>query len=280
MASQYLASVVAGTIFVAALSGCNSKDNPGPTKPGSAIEALNQISQKTKEVSSYRLATDINSIDSGTGARLNGHADIRSKPSATQWWTISGTTAAGKQKSDFQEIVSGHSLYLKLPAHVLPTRKPWVRFSQTGAEGMVNILDFAASEKEMADMTQTITILTASKDVRAVGRETVAGTATTHYKGTYSMPDALAKLRAQHLDDSVRFFESMNLGTMTFDLWADGSRLPRKVRMATPDGSKTTLVSVTLYTAFNAPITITVPPRSQVADGAHLAGRNTPGAPT
>jgi hypothetical protein len=231
------------------------------------------------EVGSFRLATDITSIDSGQGAILKGHADIRSRPSATQRWTISGMTAAGKQKSDFQEIISGDSLYLKLPAHVLPTRKPWVRFSQANLGGMAGFLDFASSENELADMPQTVTILTASKDIHAVGRETVDGIATTHYKGTYSMPDALAKLRAQHREDSVRFFQSMDLGTMAFDLWVDGSRLPHKVRMATPDGSKTTLVVVTLYTAFNAPITITVPPRSQVADGAHLLGRHTPGAP-
>lgn len=128
-------------------------------------------------------------------------------------------------------------------------------------------------------MSHAVTILTASKDIHEVGRETVDGTATTHYTGTYAMPDALAKLGAQYQDDVLQRFRSMNLGTMTFDLWTDGSRLPRKVRMATPQGSKTTLAVMTLYTAINTPMTITAPPRSQVSDGAHLPDHRTPNTP-
>jgi hypothetical protein len=66
-------------------------------------------------------------------------------------------------------------------------------------------------------------LATASKDVRSVGMETVGGVSTTHYRGTFTMQDALAKT------------------TMT-------------------------------YTAFNVPLSITAPPKSQVADGSDLLG--------
>jgi LppX_LprAFG lipoprotein len=272
---QYLAGVAAGAVVVVSLSGCQARNDAGPAKPGSAVAALKQISQKTSEVGSFRLTTDITGIDSGEGAIMKGHADIRSRPSPVQRWTISGTTAAGKEKDSYQEIVTGDSIYLKLPAHVLPTHKPWARFSRSKA----NLVDFASPVNELADMPHAVTILTASKDIHEVGRETVDGIATTHYNGTYAMPDALAKLRAQYQEDVTQRFQSMNLGTMAFDLWVDGSQLPRKVRMSTPDGAKSTLVVVTLYTAINTPITITAPPPSQVADGAHLPDHRMPGAP-
>jgi hypothetical protein len=59
---------------------------------------------------------------------------------------------------------------------------------------------------------------------------------------------------------------------MAFDVWVDGRQLPRKMSMATPPGTKLDMKTTMTYTAFNVPLSITAPPKSQVADGSDLLG--------
>jgi hypothetical protein len=284
VARRYVASVAVGTALAVALTGCRLGGGAEPRKAApdarfSALDALNRTSQRTNQVGSFRVETAITSGFSGRSMNLKGHADIRLRPSLAQKWIISRMTVAGRRMGGFQEVVLGDSLYLKPPAHALPTRKPWVRFSlrQLGAKSG---FDYASSLKEQSDPSATVTMLTASKDVRELGHETVGGVATTHYQGTYSMRDALAKLDTEHRANATRLYGQMGLDRVAFDLWVDGRQLPRKVKLATPAGSKMSLATTTVYTAFNVPVSISAPPRSQVADGAHLPGRRTPGVPT
>jgi hypothetical protein len=67
--------------------------------------------------------------------------------------------------------------------------------------------------------------------------------------------------------------------TMNFDLWVDGRRLPRKLHMTSPPGAAMAMDVTITYTAFNAPLKITAPPKSQVASGSDLmsGGGGVPG---
>jgi hypothetical protein len=260
-----------------ALTGCHL--DPGPKKPGSApavrlspMEVLAHVSQRVRQAGSFRLKTDITTMDDlESGVRVKARADIRSRPDAAQRWNIWVMTPAGRPKERDREIVLGNSLYLNTSAHVLPSRKPWFRFPLSRFGALTGLLT-ASKRYDMADPSTALTTLTVSKDIHEIGPETFDSVATTHYRGTFAISDALARLRARHRTSVLRFYEK-DLRTLAFDVWVDERQLPRKVRITNQTGSNTTLIFDTVYTAFDRTVTITAPPRSQVFDGTRLGGR-------
>ncbi|WP_285582745.1 hypothetical protein [Actinoallomurus iriomotensis] len=138
----------------------------------------------------------------------------------------------------------------------------------------------SVSGRQFDDPALNTKLLTASKDVRQVGQETVGGVRTTHYEGTYSMTDALAKLSGDQRAQAQKSFGEAGFDKLNFDVWVDGRQLPRRVTVATPSGAKAAMKVTIDYTAFNVPVSVTVPPKSQVTDGADMlggGGQNTPG---
>ena len=108
-------------------------------------------------------------------------------------------------------------------------------------------------------------MFTASKDVHSVGKETVGGVSTTHYQGTFTLADALAKRGTGEKAEAQKLFGQTGLDKLNFNLWVDGKQLPRKITLATPPGSKVQIKTAMNYVGFNVPVSITAPPESQVA---------------
>lgn len=282
MASRYILSVAVGTAVAVSLTGCRLGDSGGPKSTApvrlSALDVLNQTSQRTNKVRSYRVRTSISSAASGRSVKMTGHGDVRLGSRLAQRWTVPTMTLSGRSAGGFQEIVLGDFLYLKPPANARSTGdKPWIRLSLRQLSAKSG-MDYTSELSEQSDPSATVEMLTATKDVRELGHETVGGVATTHYQGTYSMTDALAKL-AKHRASATRYYRQMGLDKMAFNLWVDGRRLPRKVTLATPAGSKISMAVTTLYSGFDVPVSISAPPRTQVTDGNRLLGGRVPGVP-
>ena len=70
------------------------------------------------------------------------------------------------------------------------------------------------------DLAGTVKLLTASKDVKAVGTETVGGVDTTHYSGTFPVAEGRSAAdrpaRSEPLQRTWR-----GLKNIKFDIWAD-----------------------------------------------------------
>jgi hypothetical protein len=114
----------------------------------------------------------------------------------------------------------------------------------------------------------------ASSDVRKVGTEKVRGVSTKHYKGTYDVRAALAKLTGPAKDNLSRTLGSSNVGAVPFDAFVDDQgRLRRFIQqfVVTQTGGLkvTTLTTLELF-EFGTAIDVTAPPASQVKDGAPL----------
>jgi hypothetical protein len=125
-----------------------------------------------------------------------------------------------------------------------------------------------------------------SSDVRKVGSEKVRGVSTTHYKGTYDVRAALAKLTGPTKDALSRALGSSNVSAVPFEAYIDKQRRLRRFvqqfAVTQTGGLKvTTLTTLDLY-EFGTPINVTAPPASQVKDGAPLldALKSVGGAPT
>ena len=129
-----------------------------------------------------------------------------------------------------------NNTYVKAPiVSQLFKGKQWVKLplaevgNRSGADfgGLVDQI-------QQVDPIANTQMLTASKDVHEVGEETVDGVRTRHYKGTYSVQDALAKLDAKQRAQLEQGLADSKLKKMSFDLWIDSEQLPRKLVLKAP----------------------------------------------
>jgi hypothetical protein len=287
MVRRYAPGAAAGTVLAVALTGClgdggNNKASgdgtPGIHARPAAAEALSQASEKSGTIKSFRATMSTITSAAGQETRMSGTMAYRLKPHAAMKMDFSHMTVAGKDTKGFQEILLGNAIYLKVPALTRQTGgKPWVRLSLSKLSAATGIdVKGLMSQSQQIDPAVSVRMLTASKDAQKVGTETVGGVSTTHYQGTYSTKDALARLGAAQREQAQKVLGQQGLDKFVFDLWVDGQQLPRKLTSATAPGSKIRMDSTMVYSGFNAPVSITAPPASQVTDSAKLRSPGNP----
>lgn len=136
-------------------------------------------------------------------------------------------------------------------------------------------------------------MLTASKDVRRVGTETIDGVPATHYRGTVTSKGVRAardaapdKAARERQIDSLGQFSAMRLdGTLTMDLWVGDDNRTKRFRMRSDTyASKGGTVDQPLeiidgepldmtvtFLDVNEPVTVEAPPADDTADLGDLA---------
>lgn len=286
-ASRYVAGAAAGLALTASLAGCKAdagkSQASGSETPKSGVhltaaqEALSKASQKAADLTSFRATLTTSTVVSGKPTDLNGDLAFQLKPQPAMKFDVPSIKTGGTTTAGFNEVLVDNTLYLKIPALTKTAGKPWVSFSLDQL-GQATGIDVKAMEDQghQADPALNAKMLTASKDVHSVGKETVNGVSTTHYKGTIALSEGLSKLGTDERTQAQKIFGQTGLDKLSFNTWIDGQRLPRKMTLATPSGAKVQFNAVMNYTGFNTPVSITAPPQSQVADGMKLKGVPTP----
>lgn len=275
MIGRFAAGAAVGTAVVLSATGClgdggGKTSGSGTTNNGAArltaAEMLNRASQQTGEITSFQATLTSDTTTAGQRIRLDGTMNYRSKPSVAFKMIVPKMMVNGRAQGGFQEIFLKNTLYMKMPALSARTGKPWMRMSlsELGAKSGIDIKSMM-SQAQQSDPASNVKMLTASKDVRKVGQETVGGVTTTHYQGTYPVQQALAKLNAGQRAKMQQMMGQIGIDKMSFDLWVDGQNLPRKVTVRSPAGAQVTTDTTIVYTGFNTPFSVTAPPASQVA---------------
>ncbi|GAB2812701.1 lipoprotein [Actinoallomurus bryophytorum] len=281
-AGRYVAGAAAGLAVALSLTACKGTADkaaaPGGDKPGgvhlpTAQDALAKVSSQTAGLKSFRATMSMSTGASGQQTRFTGKLAYRLKPTLAMKFVIPSMNVGGRTSPGISEILVGNELYMKMPALAARSGKPWVGLSFDKLKKSSGLdLKAMGDQGSQGDPTMNAKMLTASKDVRSVGTETVGGVSTTHYQGTFAMQDALTKLDGEQRAQAQKSLGQSGIDKMAFDIWVDGRQLPRKMSMATPPGAKPDMKMTMTYTAFNAPLSITAPPKSQVADGSDLMG--------
>ena len=178
-------------------------------------------------------------------------------------------TGAGHRFS-IREIVTRHAIYMNVGAlgAFLHTRqaKPWVEISLAKLAGRTG---FAAMFKKLgqgqlaSNPLGNARFFAAATHLRRVGASVVDGVPTTEYSGVLK-PSALVKFlpAAQRaaFGTAVRMFGH---SSMPFEVWIDGQHHIRMLTMRLSAMSMSMLVKVKI-TSVNKPVTIKLPPASQV----------------
>lgn len=263
-----LAIAAGATGAALVLTGCGSSSPElGPVKLAAA-EALQESARKAEAVTSYTVDAVVafTGRDAKTG-RIQGRMLYQSSPQLAADLTVDTAGYAGRELPGGARVVLlGDTVYVKVNAlkGLIGSDKPWVKASVSDLDAE----DRAQAEEMLGrirqfDLAAAVRMITTSKDVKAVGTETVGGVETTHYSGTFPVDAALAQLDP---DKRERAREDLaHAKDMTFDLWADGQGLPRKIAL-TGGSDEGSVEATMLFKGFNEPVDITAPPADQVGD--------------
>ncbi|MEV8125322.1 hypothetical protein AB0P07_14625 [Streptomyces sp. NPDC085944] len=135
--------------------------------------------------------------------------------------------------------------------------KEWMRVDVAAVAGEAAADNMAAT----ADPTATLRYMTASTAVEDLGKETVLGRKTTHYRGSVGAEHLeKSKLTEAEKKAAVAALEA-NGGKMTCDIWVDGKDLP--VRITQTGAGMTVKMD---FVKFGATKEITAPPAAETGD--------------
>jgi hypothetical protein len=283
-ASRYVAGAAAGLALTVSLTGCRTDGSGGDKTSGdaksssgvhltAAQQALGKASDKTADLRSFRATLATTTSLDGRQTDLKGNLAFQLKPEAAMKLDVPAIKTPGKTSEGFQEVFTGDTIYLKVPALAKQAGKPWVSFTTADLSKATGVdVQNLQEQGRQANPALNAKMLTASKDVHKVGKETVSGVSTTRYQGTFALSDALSKLGTQERAEAQKIFGQTGLDKLNFNLWIDGQQLPRRITLATPPGGKLTMKTTMNYLDFDQPVSIKAPDKSQVADGLKLKG--------
>lgn len=292
MIRRFVTGVALATGLALSLTGClggagEKVGEAGENLRLTAAQVLGKAAEKTGQLDSF--AADMSMKMTGTGqgtVSFTGQMQYQVKPDLAYAMKFDDMSVGGQTMAGMEQRLVGRTMYMKMPA--MPqlgggnAAKPWLKISldELGRQSGLNI-DQLLQQSQQMDPVQNTKMLTASKDVREVGKETVDGVETTHYTGTYRVEDAVAQLPADQQDAIRKTYGQLGMDDMKFDLWVDDQQLPRKMAMKSQQTADGVMNMTIKYRDFGKPVNIAEPPASQVTDFSEMMrnlGGGLPGA--
>ncbi|MFI0484175.1 hypothetical protein [Actinomadura sp. 9N215] len=277
MIRRFAAGTALATGLALSLTGClgdagNKVDEAGKNLKLSAAQVLGKTAENTGQVDSFKADLSMQMTGSSEGnVSATGQMQYRTKPDLAYSMGFDQMTVGGKSMGGMEYVLVNRTMYMKIPMlsqlGAGSAAKPWLKISldELGKKSGMNLEQLLQQSQQM-DPVQNTKMLTASKDVREVGKETVDGVQTTHYTGTYRMEDALSKLPAETRETLRKSYAGSGMQNMNFDLWVDDKQFPRKLAMKSGQTTAGVMNMTMTYRDYGKPVEITAPPESQTTD--------------
>jgi hypothetical protein len=263
--NKVIVSCAAGAAATLLAAGCGSGGMHQAAQALSARQEITLAANQARQVNSFGSTLSITMYGPASGT-IAGTMHIRTRPSRLVDADFSRFDVEGQNlPGGMHEIVTDQSIYLKMALLAQELHKPWVKisFSQLQQGTGINISQLTQQVQGNNPLVQT-QMLAAAKDVRAVGTQTIDGVSTTHYTGSYPMSAGLAKLPASVRAMAQKGLRTLGVKTVHFNVWIDGQHLTRKIVVTETGGVETVKVTMQV-TSLNQPVSVTLPPASQVA---------------
>jgi hypothetical protein len=284
MSRRFAAGTAVGATLVLSLTGCLGDSGGGSAGGGgvqlTAAQVLEKASQKTGQVDTYKADFTMN-VGTQQGA-LNMHAlgQFRLKPSLAFTMNVDKMGMGGQSMpiGAIQVVYLDKVIYMKSAQLSQATGgKPWLKMDlgRQAQQSGFN-LDALMNQSQQVNPAEQTKMLTASKDAKKVGEESINGVKTTHYTGSITVAEAMNKLDAKTRQQLQKVYQQVGATKIFFDLWADGQQLPRKLttKIAIPQGSTSNTI---IYEDYGSPVNVSAPPADQVGDFRGLSGGRTSG---
>ena len=254
----------AGTL--ALVAGC-SAGTTGTSGAGSAQSlspqtAISLAADQTQRVNSMAATFSVRTSGSVTDT-VSGTVRLRLRPTllADEKLNIS---AAG-QVFPLNEIVTAKAIYLKSPSFSALAKpgRPWIGIPFSDLSGSLgSSLGNLLQNVQNGNPASQAKMLSASKNVRAVGTQVIDGVSTTHYTGTFKASAALAKL-SPSLRKELAPGLKLITGGIRFNAWIDAQHVVRRITEVYTVMGQTANATVNV-TAVNQPVHIAPPPARRV----------------
>ncbi|HEX5404460.1 MAG TPA: hypothetical protein VFX16_19410 [Pseudonocardiaceae bacterium] len=159
----------------------------------------------------------------------------------------------------------GSTMYMKLPAGVLPTDKPWVKFDPNGTDPVSKALSAIVSqEQQNVDPTKVLSQIAPASTITKSGKDTIDGQSTTRYAISVDTAKLLkSNLISPQLRQALTTSKAKLPPHMNYVMWINSSSLPVRFTLTeTISGQQVNLEMN--YTDWGQPVSIQAPPADQV----------------
>ena len=261
--------------------GCSPEESPQ--------EVLAAAPNQTIAERTSRLDLDVN-VTGGRAAgtfRGGGVFDYRAQRGQIELdLSTVGIPAPGGRA---ELLLLGDLIFVKLPLD-LPelAGRPWVKVDvkQLGRQAGVDLSSLRQLQNN--DPTPSMQFLEGVDTAEEVGKETLRGTETTHYKATLDLARVRQRVAPEVKDDVDRIRDQLGVEKVPTDAWVDGEgrlrRLRQRIDLANAkttglDGQPLSGVVTNTFELYDFGVRVDVqePPADQVSDLGTLFGGATPG---
>jgi hypothetical protein len=254
-------ALAAGSLMtIAALSACGSTSSSPNTTSSLTATTLTSAELASK-------------LEAGSTNLTSAHLTLSSKVGDRSVLTAQGdeTLADGKVTAmrlneqagtiKLTILLVDGGVYLKLPSNLNQSGKPWVKATTESSSPVLRQLAASASSiGQSASLSQYKSLAEAARSLKVVGTERVNGAAVTHYSLTVDVAKVPSTAFTQATKTAL---EKAGVTEIPEDLWVDENGRPVK-------GSNRFILNGQVVTSaftisrLNQPVTITVPPASQL----------------
>ena len=250
-----------------ALAACGSSNANGSGGSGGTSltprDALVAAVSHTQKVTSAVETLNVK-VSGAQSLSTTGTVQVRLKPALLIGANLD-ITEAGKT-TPIKEVLTGTAIYFSAPSLTGQlSSKPWVKIPLSALKGTA-----AASFGQLFhslqsnSFTNQTELLTVAKNSHMIGKQTINGTPTTEYAGSFKASQALKSLPASYRSALSSELQALGNNPINFHVWIDGQNHVRKMIEAESVNGEN--VTTTVYiSAINQPVHVTAPPASQTA---------------
>jgi len=260
--ARRFALLAVGTAAALLAAGCAS------AKPGgqamSPVQAILLAARQARDATSFSWSMSVKTSGLASGT-MAGTLQMRTKPLVYNADFSTVNFGGQAVPGGIHEILTGHTLYIKVPGLARRIGKPWLKvsFAQIQKRTGISFTQIIQQAQQDNPLVQT-QMLAGAKNVRVAGHQVIDGVPTTEYTGTFTVAAALARLPSTLRPVERAAMRKLGITSARFSVWIDGQHRSRKIIVS----EQGTLEAVTLtmaVTSVNQPVSVAPPPANQVA---------------
>ena len=244
------------------LAGCGGSGNGKQAAP-KVVSGELIVAAATKSTKSGSVEADFKI--SGPGIKGSGSGVFDTGPSRSGQLSMKVTVRGMEVPID--SVIAGNVLYMRSSVFSqlgLPANKQWIKVD-LGKLAQQRGVDLSSLANTSPTPTSALSYLRGSGRVREVGKESIDGAETTHYKVTVDLEKAAARSDPDTRQALRRVIKSSGVKTLPVDVWVDGKGYVRKVQYAQRASGQNVKVTMNLHD-YGKPVTVKPPPADSVVD--------------
>jgi len=262
----------------------SSQPPTGKATPGAKVSAAGVLlaaQQKTVAAKSAKMSFQMDFLTSATqpAGSMSGVGAF-DFPARTGSLDFTLEIEGFPQGVHMEERLLGNILYMQFKGvNIGP--KPWLKLDLVALGKKAGIDVASLSQFEQNDPASTLSYLQGvSGDVTEAGTEKIRGVQTTKYTATVDLKRAMDKVPAKIRPSFQHILKLIGTSTLPIEVWIDDAGRTRRLHYSMDmshvkgaDQGASIDITMDLFD-FGAPVHVTAPPASQVADGeAVLSGK-------